>query len=900
MSCSKFHRSAIAVLTGLALSAQAASIYDAEKKTPSIYDGQADKEAAANKNLASDVLAILKMIDTAEKAKNSQKLIGPDGKKTDLSIRYNWPSGRKDADGNEMSRLKALESDMIARMTYEILTSNGYSWEEQEKRIKEIQKRRGASKVPEDWAEEQKRIREYIEKNGPIRSDFGPIIKGLTAKESTEVRKRAYAYTWIDGKWRLVDKEGRDLVATAIQEKSEQNTATTSHPDTSGAFEKTVTKFTRRPMRAGEARIHQQQEDLRRQAESYGASLAEFADVAASRPSGEKTKGGEDLIEKLIPGLKPGAVVEKTEYGTLKDYTKDLSAPKGLEKAVPRKGRPVSLLEQTVALLSGTRDAFASSVRDTEKQPLEGFAHEDGREYRPGNLKDANEDMRKRGKLEENRHIKDKGDEFRRIAEDLAEKARKAEKSAMKAGAKGKSYTDEQALALPLGADERVYEKPKFMDSIMEQGGNLDLAEQAAQFADDLVHATGSLTQSEYNADAKLLVDSLTARSGEIYINELRKILRAYPEIKKINPTAEQDLERLAAEKFGIGAVPDDPKGSTTYVFLSRSLGDAELRRIIKAAGETDRTDIVVAFRGVPEGMNINEGVLAMQSIYADLKKVPGIVIDPTLFTTYEVKQVPTVVRAKGRSVVEMVAAEQGKPDQPTVPQRIKKGEMVAKVEGLDNDRWLKEQIELGERGDLGIKGDVRDISEPDLIEVMKAKVAQVDWEAKKQAAFKNAWKNRKFIELETATQARVRTVDPTIVVQEDLKDIAGNAIRKKGDRVNPLEIRPFTMRLLVFNPTSAEELRRVDLYLSRLKMMGKGKPTLIGTKIDKERGWDSYTEITDRFDAHLFILTPDIEETFNLEVTPSVISADNTKHVFVVEELGPVEQKNKGSGEEQ
>lgn len=199
-------------------------------------------------------------------------------------------------------------------------------------------------------------------------------------------------------------------------------------------------------------------------------------------------------------------------------------------------------------------------------------------------------------------------------------------------------------------------------------------------------------------------------------------------------------------------------------------------------------------------------------------------------------------------------------------------------------------RIEQGQKGDLGVQGDVVEISEPDLIEVMKKKFMEVNWEEKKRLAIKNAWKHQNFIDLPTAGKARTREVDPTILVEKDIRDLAGRPIRKAGDRVNPLQIQPFTLTLVIFDPLKEDEMRRVGQFISRNKMMGKPNPVLIATRIDKEKGWDSYKALTDRMQEHVYVLNTDVQERFEIEATPSVVTADNTKHVFVVQELGPID----------
>lgn len=58
---------------------------------------------------------------------------------------------------------------------------------------------------------------------------------------------------------------------------------------------------------------------------------------------------------------------------------------------------------------------------------------------------------------------------------------------------------------------------------------------------------------------------------------------------------------------------------------------------------------------------------------------------------------------------------------------------------------------------------------------------------------------------------------------------------------------------------------------------------TFIVTRLDREQGWDSYKRVTDAVDAPVYLLTPDVAESFALAATPSVITAQGKR--FVVEE---------------
>ena len=137
----------------------------------------------------------------------------------------------------------------------------------------------------------------------------------------------------------------------------------------------------------------------------------------------------------------------------------------------------------------------------------------------------------------------------------------------------------------------------------------------------------------------------------------------------------------------------------------------------------------------------------------------------------------------------------------------------------------------------MGDRGETLSIVEPDLVELMKKRVAAIDWEAKKKAAVENFWKNKTFEVLPTAEVDRTRTVDLTITVPTDIRDLAGNLIRRAGERINPLDIRPLTQTMLIFNAANRVEVDRVADFLKAWKADGRTMPVLIATAVDKARG---------------------------------------------------------------
>ena len=338
-----------------------------------------------------------------------------------------------------------------------------------------------------------------------------------------------------------------------------------------------------------------------------------------------------------------------------------------------------------------------------------------------------------------------------------------------------------------------------------------------------------------------------------------------------------------AAERLGILAPEEeealaDPLGNMTYVFISFSLGDEELKELF--ARNAGKDDTVLVFRGIPDGMTFGEGVKHIQGLAAQFDPMPNVVIDPTLFRDFQIKAVPTVIRVREKKSVVQVR----KPGM----KRTDTAELLGKATGLHSDVWIKSQLEAGRKGDFGQQGEVRGIAERDLIEVAKERVMKIDWEEKKERAAKRAWANLQYEHLPTASKSVVRTIDPTILVEEDILDLNGNAIRRAGDRVNPMDIRPLTLALIVFNPLVESELKVVEEELPRLKKEHPEVMLLATDMVKDETGWNAYVRLTDRLDSHVYLLTPEVRERFLLRATPSVVTGDNERKLFVVREIAP------------
>lgn len=308
---------------------------------------------------------------------------------------------------------------------------------------------------------------------------------------------------------------------------------------------------------------------------------------------------------------------------------------------------------------------------------------------------------------------------------------------------------------------------------------------------------------------------------------------------------------------------------NSVLIFVSFSLGQLEIKSIMESASKINNATIV--FRGIPKGMKLIEAINLIQSISSGIDPVPNTIINPNLFTSYQVTSVPTLI---------MLDKSRG-----YTPGKYPSYKAI--VHGISEPNWIITEVAHGNTGDLGVKGPIENIAEPDLIEVLKQKASEIDWAQKKENALKRFWKNQNYLSLEQATEYRERKIDPTIEVTQDIPLPNGGFLAKKGDLLNPLHVRPFTKAMIIFNARNKNEVNKVMELISDVKKQsGVKSVALIATEFDKDEGWDGYKNVSNQLDEPIYMLTPEIKSRFVLEKTPSVITADQDN--FIVREFKP------------
>jgi conjugal transfer pilus assembly protein TraW len=276
------------------------------------------------------------------------------------------------------------------------------------------------------------------------------------------------------------------------------------------------------------------------------------------------------------------------------------------------------------------------------------------------------------------------------------------------------------------------------------------------------------------------------------------------------------------------------------WIFVSMGMPTQELKA---AALEATTTNSVLVFRGVEKGGDTGTITRRLYAVVKDIKPVPGTVIDPTLFTRFNVQAVPTMIETNAD------------------------GE-TRTARGLPGFNWMSKQ----ETGDLGQKGSVFGIAEPDMIEEMQRRMAEFDWEKEKKHAIDNFWAHqRDSVSLPVAEKNRERRIDTSIVSTQDIFHPDGRLIFKKGQKINPQAILPMRHTYILFDATDKRQVEIAKKIGD--ESLAKQKPVVyLFSKMNTDKGWEYYNQTTELMNAPIYKLNKTIIERFQIQALPSVV----------------------------
>ncbi|EGV16251.1 TrbC family F-type conjugative pilus assembly protein [Thiocapsa marina] len=383
-----------------------------------------------------------------------------------------------------------------------------------------------------------------------------------------------------------------------------------------------------------------------------------------------------------------------------------------------------------------------------------------------------------------------------------------------------------------------------------------------------LLSAPTASAQSSERADLRALRDQVGAIQEAVSGTALPDWLRNPPDAsagagEALGAAERERMHRLATAQMP--ALPDAQATATATptqtitLLVSRALGAAALRDIFASAA---RPEVRVVFRGVAEGEPLMDFMRGIHAELEGLDPMPAVALDPTPFREAGAAAVPLMILSG--------------PD----------GE-IARVAGLSDPAWLQAQVAAGRTGDLGVRGPVETISEPDMLEEIARRVAALDLAALREQALARYWRSAVFEHLPAAREPRTRVIDPIIEAKADIALPDGTLLVRSGERLNPLDRLAFGLRLVVFDPTEPGQIRTAR----RLgESAGALRPVYLATRLDREAGWEGFHALEDALDEPVYLLTADVRERFALERVPA--SVESADRVFLVREHPPEEPR--------
>lgn len=238
----------------------------------------------------------------------------------------------------------------------------------------------------------------------------------------------------------------------------------------------------------------------------------------------------------------------------------------------------------------------------------------------------------------------------------------------------------------------------------------------------------------------------------------------------------------------------------------------------------------------------------------------PRVAINPLVFRKYNISAVPAVV--------------------------VRDGNRVAVKYGLLNVDYVVEEAitkfadSSEEVLELGMTGKVYQIEEKDLIEEIKERFNQKNWENKKDEAIARFWKHTKLNGLPNATEDAIWYIDPTVRVTKDIRNAEGDLIALAGEVKNPLKQFPMQMTYFIINPNEPKQIVWLQKKLSNVK----GQFQLMITHIDRNRGWEHFKELRETLAVPIFVMPKEVPKRFGVKAVPTIVETTQDGYLKIIQ----------------
>ncbi|EGT5675178.1 conjugal transfer protein [Cronobacter dublinensis subsp. dublinensis] len=352
--------------------------------------------------------------------------------------------------------------------------------------------------------------------------------------------------------------------------------------------------------------------------------------------------------------------------------------------------------------------------------------------------------------------------------------------------------------------------------------------------------------------DLKSLLKA-SERSQQAYENDARQTVNANH--KKIGQMPVAKTEHDLINDTVTGAISESDiadrrqnkiAGDYFYILVSSSLSDDEIRQIL--GQYKNRSDVALVIRGVKDKKNILQELSHWQQLVLDSGSSAPVNLDPTIFKNYNVSTVPTIIHEKD-------------------------GELVARVSGISNVEYLKNK-----KGELGTAGPTKDISEISLLDIIKERIENLDFEKMKNEALDNFWSKQKFSSFPDVQKRNQKKVTPNVVIPQDIVAPNGQIVAKKG-KINPLDVIPFSLKLIFFDARSDWQRNIARREYQNVK---PGIQAILITTNVYGDGWQTFKDAATMYGdkARLYMIQPGMAERFSVTSLPSIVTSNGNQYV--------------------
>jgi conjugal transfer pilus assembly protein TraW len=290
---------------------------------------------------------------------------------------------------------------------------------------------------------------------------------------------------------------------------------------------------------------------------------------------------------------------------------------------------------------------------------------------------------------------------------------------------------------------------------------------------------------------------------------------------------------------------PSSKPSSVSFMFVSLSMPRASLIDAFKNAAASG---ITVYINGMFEGdKNILDTMARLQAMTQDMVYKPTVKFGPSWFKLYQIQRVPALIY-----------------DNDTIQ---------IKMSGMTQVDFFNEKVAtVSKTTDFGSYGATFPVQEPSLIDQIKQRMSQMDWEQKKQEAAKNYWKKRPRFNLSLAAEDHTYYIDATVEIKRDVVNKAGVILAKAGSKFNPLVESPKAyLGLYIVNPTDHLQLAWLDSHKDKFDY----RDQIIITGLDERDGWEQLAELRKRYKREIFLLEQELVTKFAIKSVPSLVSID-------------------------